>query len=681
MATSSRRRWRSGLLIAGLVAIAVCTVVFFLTRSDPGDLRLRPFVYARPPVPVVFTSRTQPASLLAAPPEGEVFTYPGQPLWQAGEGRLRLLTPEGTVHELTWGKTLADGTTLIDVMSPSVSPDGTRIVFAGRKGGEDPGHFRLFEIEIDGSGLRQLTGGPGDPGAVAVPPMRFQADGRSILADEVRRAIDYDDVDPIILPDNRVVFASTRIPDLGRDHARRACQIWTISPDGGERRPITANRNTDRWPFQLCDGNVIFSVWSRNREVVSEGGDAIVPFQRGMRTSTLPTNNWMSLAFDSVTMRFTMRPSVPVWRPRPLFNGRLVFMTVLPEREAANAGSLLGTPGLAGLGTWLASGRLFDTVTRREEPFWELTGEELLRRLRVVQLSPNYASLAPSSLSAESHLPRQDLPAMRVGPLRDALGHPVALATPSPCPGNLILLSAAVLEGGPGLAERFGIYLAGDNWSEWTDAGHVGLTKLFDDPELVDAEPVAVYPRKVTYRSWNDLPPIEYPLPASIDLAGGQTAPGPFGHVNNVDIYNPINLRLAGQRTDAGESPLFTPPPRGFVKEILFYAAHRDRFDDRVIPRVKGEWELLRRAPVEDGSFNVLLPGGPPTMLVGVGEDGRVVKWRSPAQDSSARRATFYAFAGDHYSGLRVDRFNTCIGCHSGHSGIFRDSVPELLAR
>src|SRR5437016_882119 len=87
-------------------AIVVGLSLLWLWHRDTGDPRLRAFTHARPPVPVVFTSRSNTASLAAAAPEGEVYTYPGQALWQADEGRLRLLTPAGGVHELTWGRSL-----------------------------------------------------------------------------------------------------------------------------------------------------------------------------------------------------------------------------------------------------------------------------------------------------------------------------------------------------------------------------------------------------------------------------------------------------------------------------------------------------------------------------------------------------------------------------------------------
>src|SRR5437763_11486470 len=101
-----RMRWL-GLLAAGAVALAGLAV--YLLWPARGDLRLRVFVHSRPPVPIVFTSRTEPASLIAAADDGEGFAYPGRGLWQAREGRLRLLKPSGSVHELTWGKMLPDG--------------------------------------------------------------------------------------------------------------------------------------------------------------------------------------------------------------------------------------------------------------------------------------------------------------------------------------------------------------------------------------------------------------------------------------------------------------------------------------------------------------------------------------------------------------------------------------------
>src|SRR5262249_42682499 len=160
---------------------------------------------SRPPVPVVFTSRNEPACLEAPAPEADGFDYPGTIPWAAREGRLRLLDPDGKVYELTWGRQLPDGGTLIDVMSPSVSLDGKRILFAGRKAAPDPGRWRIYQVNVGGEGLHQLTGGPDDGGCIALPPLRYASDGGR-LPDGERRRVDYDDIDPTDLGPNGFAF-------------------------------------------------------------------------------------------------------------------------------------------------------------------------------------------------------------------------------------------------------------------------------------------------------------------------------------------------------------------------------------------------------------------------------------------------------------------------------------------
>jgi hypothetical protein len=621
---------RVRILIAGgalAAAGAAVAVYWFVLRHDPGDARLSAFVHARPPVPVVFTSRSEPASFEAAAPDGEEFRYPGKRLWAAREGRLRALTPRGTIHELTWGKPLPDGGTLIDVMSPSVSADGKSVLFAGRKGGDDAGHFRLYEVNLDGSGLKPLTGGSDDDGAVAAPPMRFRSDG-SPVPDAERRRTDYDDVDPVELraDPREILFASSRTPDLGRDHARRSTTLWVLHADG-RKVPATANRNNDRWPFVMSSGYAAFSLWSRNREVVTEDGTDLRPYDPAAPGSTGPTDAWLG-AFVRISSSghfgMLVKPAVPVWRPRALFNGRIAFMTTLGEAAP----------------------------------------------LAVVQAEPGLIAAAPSS--AVGPLPRQSGVRLRRAPDRDAAGRPLRTATPSPCPPGDVLLAAAPLEGGestpaPG---RFALYLAADDWPDQDAspaADAVNLRLLFDDPELVDAEPVAAYRRTV------NVPPAGGAVPTvpeiDLALAGGRTYRGKAGAIMINQLSAAAMNDLPGQKTDAGEGPIFASPPPGTIDRIKVFAARRDRFDDLTNPRVPGAWELLLEFPATETA------GGPapidsPTVLAAFGKDGKVVRWTTPAKDSTGRRATFYALAGDHYSLTAAGGRHFCVGCHPGHSGI-----------
>ncbi|MDP7557817.1 MAG: hypothetical protein QF687_08065, partial [Nitrospinaceae bacterium] len=64
------------------------------------------------------------------------------------------------------------------VRDPQLHYNGRKVLFSYRKSGSE--HYHLYEINIDGSGLVQLTDGP------------------------------YDDVEPTYLPDDEIVFCSTR---------------------------------------------------------------------------------------------------------------------------------------------------------------------------------------------------------------------------------------------------------------------------------------------------------------------------------------------------------------------------------------------------------------------------------------------------------------------------------------
>jgi hypothetical protein len=578
---------------------------------------------------------------MPAAPEGEGFTAPGQRLWPAREGRLRLLTPRGTVHELTWGKQLPDGGALIDVMSPSVSLDGERILFAGRKGGEDPGHFRLYEIGVDGTGLRQLTGGPDDEGCAAVPPLRWRAD-KSRIPDAERRATDYDDVDPIELnfADRRILFVSSRAPDLGRDHARRSTTLWVLHSDG-RKEQITGNRNNDRWPYLLTSRYISFSLWSRNREVIPADLGDLRPYESGMTCASRPTDSWLG-AFTSSAGHFGMlvKPPFPVWRPRPLFANRITFMTTFAE-----PGSYTDYPPLT-----------------------------------VVQLPPGTIANVPSARPADQPLPKPENVHLRRGPDRDADGRTIWLATPSACPPSNVVLAGAPLAAGAKAPEpgAYGLYLATDDWPEGDSpatADQIDLKLLFDDPEFVDAEPVAVYERKIAL---NDLVKESSGGGSPAPDSGSENGPNPGGQRGTImatSIDMPTFMGdLPGQRTDAGQGPIFDGPPADAIDHLRIYAARRDRFDDPVKPRIPGAWELVVKAPVKAGVVSANLPTDTPTVLAGYDKTGHIVRWETQPRDSQRRRAAFYAYAGDHYSQMRPTAKIFCVGCHPGHSGVPPDT-------
>ena len=296
--------------------------------------------------------------------------------------------------------------------------------------------------------------------------------------------------------------------------------------------------------------------------------------------------------------------------------------------------------------------------------------------LTVVQAPPGLLASAPSATAPDHPLPRAERPFLGRGPDRDADGRPLWLATPSPCPPAHVLLAGAPVAPGAGLPEpgAYGLYLARDDWPDGSaapSAAQVDLQLLFDDPDLVDAEPVAVYEREIPLHDPADAAGSRAAPPSELLLAGGEVYRGPMGSVLATGLDLPTFMGdLPGQRTDAGEGPTFTGPPAGAIDQLRVYAARRDRFDDPVRPRVPGDWALILKVPVKDGAAGGWVPADGPTALAAFDRDGRVVRWTTAARDRFGRSATFYAYAGDHYSLTRPGGKHFCVGCHPGHSGL-----------
>jgi hypothetical protein len=221
--------------------------------------------------------------------------------------------------------------------------------------------------------------------------------------------------------------------------------------------------------------------------------------------------------------------------------------------------------------------------------------------------------------------------------------------------------------------EDYGIYLAKDDWpvgNESASPTQVDLKLLFDDPDLVDAEPVAVYERKFTLRESGSEVSGPGTAPTELSLVSGNVYSGPVGQVLVTAVDAPTLMRdLPGQRTDTGNGPIFDSPPTGAIDHLRIYAARRDRFDDPVKPRVPGDWELILKIPIKNGVAATMVPTDTPTVLAGFDKAGHIVRWSTSAKDRRGSQATFFAYAGDHYSLAQPNGKHFCVGCHPGHSG------------
>jgi formylglycine-generating enzyme required for sulfatase activity len=95
--------------------------------------------------------------------------------------------------------------------------------------------WQIFEVKIDGSGLRQVS----------------------------REGPDVDNFDACYLPDGRIVFASTAsytgVPCW--HGVERACSIYLMDGDGSNMRQLCFDQDLDLHPAVLGTGQIIFSRW------------------------------------------------------------------------------------------------------------------------------------------------------------------------------------------------------------------------------------------------------------------------------------------------------------------------------------------------------------------------------------------------------------------------------------
>jgi hypothetical protein len=201
---------------------------------------------------------------------------------------------------------------------PEVSFDGQRILFAFCHTEETPkdreSHldkfYHLYEVGVDGTGLRQLTSGP------------------------------YDNFSPRYLPDGGIVFISTRRGGFHRC-GRGPCPTYTLAraeADGSNPRPISFHETHEWDPVVLWDGQILYTRW--------DYVDRHAVFYQQLWT-TRPDGTATAAYYGNNTFN-----PVGVWEARPVPRSTRVMATA-GAHHAMTAGSIIlidvnhGRDGLA----------------------------------------------------------------------------------------------------------------------------------------------------------------------------------------------------------------------------------------------------------------------------------------------------------------------------------------------
>jgi len=113
---------------------------------------------------------------------------------------------------------------------PEVHFDGQRIIFSLRHDARDSYH--IYQIKADGTGLQQLT-----------------------------RLVDADDLDPLYLPDDDIVFSSTREPKYCGCNKNIMANLFRMGPDGANIHQIGKSTLFEGHGALLPDGRILYDRW------------------------------------------------------------------------------------------------------------------------------------------------------------------------------------------------------------------------------------------------------------------------------------------------------------------------------------------------------------------------------------------------------------------------------------
>ena len=134
------------------------------------------------------------------------------------------------------------------ITTADLSYDGKQVVFAMRRGGhvgsnpvahiedisrykDEKSNYQIFRINIDGTGLKQITRGA------------------------------HNNLDPCWLPDGGIAFISDRKPAYAYCYVVTSPVLYRMESDGSKQKRLSANYLMDFTPSVLNDGRLVYTRW------------------------------------------------------------------------------------------------------------------------------------------------------------------------------------------------------------------------------------------------------------------------------------------------------------------------------------------------------------------------------------------------------------------------------------
>ncbi len=137
---------------------------------------------------------------------------------------------------------------------PEVSWDGRRVIFSLRRDKSDDYH--IWELDL----ARAQAGGPIEVG----PRTGDEASCPEPFAPGLRRltgGAGLSDIDPVYLPDGRILFSSTREPKVCQCNRHIQANLFVMQPDGSLMTQIGRNTLFEGHPAVMPDGRILYERW------------------------------------------------------------------------------------------------------------------------------------------------------------------------------------------------------------------------------------------------------------------------------------------------------------------------------------------------------------------------------------------------------------------------------------
>ncbi len=189
----------------------------------------------------------------------------------------------------------SDGGVVFDM---SISYDARKLLFSWMDLSDpDKDSFHVYEINVDGTGLRQLT------------------DGR------------FHDTWPTYLPDGRICFVSTRVQSFSMCQDAPASAMHVMDADGSNIQRIQFGTLADFSPYVLDDGSILFTRWEYQDKSV---------FSVQSLWTINPDGTRLNLYYgNTVTIPNT------IWQAKPIPGTRKMICTLAPHHQ-----NLVGAIGI-----------------------------------------------------------------------------------------------------------------------------------------------------------------------------------------------------------------------------------------------------------------------------------------------------------------------------------------------